>query len=110
VSVQGQQLSVALLSVGFIALGATQYLGSPWPGVVLSGLALLPWGLGAWLARETTSTTGAAVAMEQRLQVVGTMIDNAIVETHRAHSRLEEQGQQINSLRNAASLRGTLGG
>ena len=104
-----RHVSIVLLCLGAFALGAVQYLGSPWPGVALCGLALLPWGWEARLGRERGAADAAGV-MEQRLEVVGTMIQNAIVETHRAHSRLDEQNQQINSLRNTLSLRGTLGG
>jgi len=47
-------LSGALLLLTPIALGAAPYLGTPWPGVVLAGLSLLPHGLEALLALRRT--------------------------------------------------------
>jgi hypothetical protein len=103
VSGSGQQLSVALLSMGAIALGATTYLGSPWPGVVLCGLSLVPWGWEAWLSRGEGTDRHTTEVMAGLLAEHGA----ALVQ---ANKRIEEQGQQINSLRNAVSLRGHMGG
>lgn len=101
-----QQLSTALLCLGAIALGATQYLGSPWPGVSLAALALLPWGWEAWLGVCRPQQDERAPKWDKEAEG---LIRSAwkVVELEK---RVEEQGQQINSLRNAASLRGTLGG
>ena len=99
----GQQVSVALLSVGVIALGATQYLGSPWPGVVLCGLALVPWIWQAWLGASRGRAAQSEAVMGELLAKHADLLLNA-------QKRLEEHDQQINSLRNAVSLRGTLGG
>lgn len=104
------RLTAALLALGSIALAATAWIGSPWPGVALCGLSLVPWSVGEWLEHVRGAKVEASAAIEERLQVVGAMIQNAIVETHRAHARIEEQGQQLNSLRSAVSVRGTLGG
>lgn len=92
-----RQISTALLCIGAIALGATQYLGSPWPGVVLSCLSMLSWAFEAWLAR------GDLVETDRRVDALVTLVNDM-------QKSFEEQGQQINSLRNSVSLRGTLGG
>lgn len=101
-----QHLSIALLCLGAIALGATGYLGSPWPGVALCGLALVPWGQDEWM-RSRPVPDDARIASWER-EADG-LIRSAWKVTD-LEKRLEEHDQQINSLRNAASLRGTLGG
>jgi hypothetical protein len=100
--VTGRQLTPALLCLGALALGATAYLGSPWPGVSLAALSLVPWGGDAWLSR-------AQGAERQSIAVMGGLLENqaeALLETQK---RLTEQGEQLSSLRNSVSMRG-LGG
>lgn len=103
-----QQLSVALLFVGAIALGATAYLGSPWPGVALCGLAVVPWGVGVWLVQR--AVTQAANGQIERLSALEPMMVDAAMSTKAAHERIGRMQEELNSLRSAASLRGTLGG
>jgi hypothetical protein len=97
------QFSSALLLVAVVALVATQCLGSPWPGVVLCGLSLVPWAWEAWLSRGEGADRHTTEVMAGLLAEHG----DALVQ---ANKRIGEQGQQINSLRNAVSLRGHLGG
>lgn len=105
-----RQLTTALLFLGPMALGATQYLGSPWPGVVLCGLSIVPWGLGEWLGRGSAADSEERVSERRRVDALVTLANDTRKVAVDAHLRIEEQGQQINSLRSAISLRGTLGG
>ena len=96
-------LTTLLLSMagGTLCLGAV--MGTLWPGVALAGISILPWAWEAWLAR-------AAVPERHSIAAMGDVLNKHSALLLDSERRLEEQGQQINSLRNAASLRGTLGG
>jgi hypothetical protein len=101
--VSATAISTVLLFLGAFVLGSTPYLTSPWPGVVLCGLAVVSWGLGEWLAHaqgaEDASTSG-----------LRDYVNGLAGRVSRSEELAREQGDQINSLRNAVSLRGTLGG
>lgn len=110
-----QQISVALLLVGFIALGATPYFGSPWPGVALCGLSLVPWIAELVVMRDDEEVNSHSIKqladqIHELRSMVHTVENSARTALDATGTTLREQQQQINSLRNAASLRGTLGG
>jgi hypothetical protein len=104
--VSGQQVSIALLCLGAIAMGATAYLGSPWPGVVLCGLSLVSWTWSEWMRARPVPEDARIASWEREADG---LIRSAWKVTD-LEKRIEEHGQQINSLRNTVSLRGTLGG
>lgn len=91
----------------FVMAGGTLSLGaftcSLWPGVALAGVAILPWAWEAWLTRTAAPARHSIAAMGELLNKHSALLLDA-------ERRLEEQHQQINSLRSTVSLRGTLGG
>lgn len=107
-------LTTILLSMagGTLCLGAVT--GTMWPGVALAGISILPWAWEAWLGRtsgadaERFERIDAAIREGQdRLRATQASANDAIGVIG---TTLREHTEQLNSLRNAASLRGTLGG
>lgn len=100
-----------LLLLGVLLLvAALAFHVSLWPGVVLAGLSLLPWAWEVWNGQGRASSEEEQLALERRVDALVTLANEARKIAVDAHLRAEEHQQQINSLRNAASLRGTLGG
>jgi hypothetical protein len=101
--VTAPQLSVGLIFTGSVALVATSHLGSPWPGVVLIGLSLVPWGWDEVAGRIKGSDN-------ERFGRVDSAIRELQDSARETKTRLEEHGQQISSLRSTVNMRGIMGG
>lgn len=123
-------LAVALICLGGIGLAVAPYWSTPWPGVVLAGLSIFPLALEAWSGRNEDRSRGVIEALSRtatledklaeavrmasdahkRIEATKDMMAGATVAAHAANERIGRMQDEINSLRNAASLRGTLGG
>lgn len=77
------RLTPALLCIASLALGAAPYLGSPWPGVALAALALVPW---------ASSTLGAMRDSRNELAAL--------------RKELAEVQDDVRSLKNRATMKG----
>jgi len=84
------RLCLALLLLASLALGATPYLGSPWPGVVLAGLSLLSHGLVTLMALKTANERVAA--LDGRLDALS--------------ARLEETEGDVRAMKNRKAFGG----
>lgn len=105
-----RRLTTALLCLGAIALAATTSLGSPWPGVVLCGLSAGVW---AWEVRGESNAKAAAETSARVAALEAGFAKAAEATAERisvAEHTIGEHAVQINSLRNAVSMRGTFGG
>lgn len=62
------RLTLALLCLAPLALGAAPYLGSPWPGVALVALALVPQAWEAYIVLRRAM--GQAEALQKRIEAL----------------------------------------
>lgn len=83
------QFTVALLALSPVAIGATPFLGSPWPGVALAALALCSHAWQAYMAPRSTKADEQLAALAKRL---------------------EEVEGEVRSVRNFATVRRNIGG
>jgi len=58
------RLTLALLCLAPLALGAAPYLGSPWPGVALAVIALVPWMGSTFMVARSSRAELAALRKE----------------------------------------------
>lgn len=95
------RLTLALLCLAPLALGAAPYLGSPWPGVALVALALVPQAWEAYAALRRA--TGQAEALLGRIEALEERIDMAlaVIETLQAKTaaiaKLEDDVRSLNN-------------
>lgn len=104
------RFAVALVGLSGAVLSLAPVFGTPWPGVVLAGLSLVPLALEAWLERGGANSKAQLATLDGQTAFLNEAVMTLSARLKEADARAVDQQQQINSLRNAASLRGTLGG